>query len=182
MIYLIGGAPRCGKSTLCQRFAAELGIGWISTDLVVEVIDQAGIKKPQQWDARPEVVRDCADQFFPYFERIVSGINSTAESYVIEGVHFLPNHVRTLHERFPIRAVFLGCSLITPADIARLPGKSPGYADLPKPMRAQIARDVPVWSAWIQELSGASGFPYVDMAKNKFASSLELAAAELGDL
>jgi 2-phosphoglycerate kinase len=34
MIYLIGGAPRVGKSTLCQQVSAKLGIGWISTDLL----------------------------------------------------------------------------------------------------------------------------------------------------
>jgi 2-phosphoglycerate kinase len=38
MIYLIGGAPRVGKSVLCQQVAAKLKIGWISTDLLMEVL------------------------------------------------------------------------------------------------------------------------------------------------
>ena len=34
MIYFVGGAPRVGKSILCQQIAAKLAIGWISTDLL----------------------------------------------------------------------------------------------------------------------------------------------------
>jgi hypothetical protein len=36
MIYLIGGAPSVGKRILCQQLPAALGIGWISTDLLLE--------------------------------------------------------------------------------------------------------------------------------------------------
>jgi 2-phosphoglycerate kinase len=38
MIYLIGGAPRVGKSILSQRTAARLRIGWISTDLLADML------------------------------------------------------------------------------------------------------------------------------------------------
>jgi 2-phosphoglycerate kinase len=34
MIYLIGGAPRVGKSILSQQLAAKLNIGWILTNLL----------------------------------------------------------------------------------------------------------------------------------------------------
>ncbi len=38
MIYLIGGAPRTGKSILGQRIAVKLRISWISTDLLKEFL------------------------------------------------------------------------------------------------------------------------------------------------
>ncbi len=38
MIYLVGGSPRSGKSILGQRVSAHLGIGWISTDILVELL------------------------------------------------------------------------------------------------------------------------------------------------
>jgi 2-phosphoglycerate kinase len=44
MIYLIGGAPRAGKSILCQQVSAKLKIGWISTDLLVELLRVKGEK------------------------------------------------------------------------------------------------------------------------------------------
>ena len=38
MIYLIGGAPRVGKSILGQQLAAKLNTSWISTDLLVDLL------------------------------------------------------------------------------------------------------------------------------------------------
>ena len=150
MIYLIGGAPRTGKSTLCQRVANECRIGWISTDLIKEVLDQAGVKKPARWSANLREIADAADRFFPYLERFIWGVNSMADAYVIEGVDFLPSQVSELSKAFALRAVFLGRSTITLDQLDRFPGKSPGYAGLPRSMRTQIAKDVPGWSDWIE--------------------------------
>ena len=36
MIYLIGGAPRAGKSILVQSISAKRNVSWISTDLLIE--------------------------------------------------------------------------------------------------------------------------------------------------
>ena len=67
MIYLIGGAPRTGKSILGQRFAAKLKIGWISTDLLMELLrvqGDEGVKT--EWNATPEAIASNAEWFFPY--------------------------------------------------------------------------------------------------------------------
>lgn len=37
MIYLIGGPPKCGKTTLAKQLAKKLGIQWVATD-TLEVI------------------------------------------------------------------------------------------------------------------------------------------------
>lgn len=37
MIYMIGGAPRCGKTILARRLAKELGISWISADTLESI-------------------------------------------------------------------------------------------------------------------------------------------------
>jgi len=50
MIYLIGGAPRAGKSILGQRVAVNLKTGWISTDLLAELLrirNEDGAKNEQ---------------------------------------------------------------------------------------------------------------------------------------
>ena len=64
MIYLIGGAPRAGKSILAQQIAAKLQIGWISTDLLWEVLrvkDVDGTKI--EWNAAPEAIAAKAEWF-----------------------------------------------------------------------------------------------------------------------
>jgi 2-phosphoglycerate kinase len=58
MIYLIGGAPRTGKTILAQRISARLGIGWISTDLLME-----SLRVKHQWkESAEERLRELRGQ------------------------------------------------------------------------------------------------------------------------
>src|SRR5688572_20912016 len=136
MIYLIGGAPRAGKSILAQRISSKMGVGWISTDLLLELLrvkQDAGIKT--EWNAAPEAITANAEWFFPYLERFVWGVNSMAENYVIEGVDFLPAQVMQLSSQYQIRPLFLGCSKMTLESFDQFPGRSRGYGALPEEMR-----------------------------------------------
>jgi len=179
MIYLIGGAPRSGKSILCQQIASNLKIGWISTDLLMEILrvkNEAGVKT--EWNAAPEAIAANAEWFFPYLERFVWGVSSLAESYVIEGVDFLPVQVARLPSQHLIHPVFLGRSSMTLEQFDQFPGRSRGYASLPEAMRRQIVRDVPLWSAFIQQEAERFGYQYVDMTDG-FPARLNQAEAVL---
>jgi|GEM_PF-1428641 len=176
MIYLIGGAPRAGKSLLGQQLSTKLKVSWISTDLLVEVlrVKDDGIKV--EWNAAPEAITANAEWFFPYLERFVWGVNSMAENYVIEGVSFLPAQVKQLSAQYPIRSVFLGCSGMTWDRLNEFPGCSQGYSFLPEAMRRQIVQDVPRWSEFIQQETERFGYPYVDMADDFFQRQREAEA------
>lgn len=179
MIYVIGGAPRAGKSILCQQIAAKLKIGWMSTDLLLDLLrlkNESGVKR--EWDASPEAIRAHAEWFFPYLERFLWGISSLAENYVLEGVDFLPEQVIQLSMRYQLRPVFLGCSSLTLEVFDGHPGRSRGYSSLPEDLRRQIVEDIPLWSDFIRQESNRFGLPYVDMAGN-FPGRLEEAEAIL---
>ena len=163
MIYLVGGAPRTGKSILGQRISAKLKIGWISTDLLMELLrvkNVEGIKV--EWNAAPEAITATAEWFLPCLERFVWSISAMVESYVIEGVDFLPAQVAQLSTQYQIRSVFLGCSKMTLEHFDQF-GRSRGYATLPEEMRRQIAEDVPLWSEFIRQEAERFGHPYIDM-------------------
>lgn len=165
MIYLIGGAPRVGKSILCQQLAAKLNVGWISTDVLMEVLRvKFSDGMTHEWDATPGAITATAEWFFPCLERFVWGISSMAEHYVIEGVNFLPAQAEQLSTRFAIRALFLGCSQMTLGVFDEYPGRSPGYKLLPEELRRQIVEDVPRWSAFIRQEAERLGYDYVDTA------------------
>ncbi len=167
MIYFVGGAPRVGKSILAQRAAANLRIGWISTDLLEEMLRARNTADTKvEWNAVPEAIASSAESFYPYLERFVWGISGSAESYLIDGVDFLPAQVARLAAQYPLRAVFLGCSQMTLERFDQYPGKSPGYAYVPDEMRRQIVHDVPLWSAFIQQEAGRYGYPYIDTGKD----------------
>lgn len=165
MIYCIGGAPRAGKSILSQRIAAQLKCGWVSTDLLEDLLrfkKVEGIK--YQWDASPQAITAAADWFFPCLERFIWGVSTMAERYVIEGVDFLPEQIARLSAGYPVRSVFLGCSKMTLDRFDRFPGRSVGYSKLPEAVRQQFAQDIPRWSAFVRQEAERFGCPYVDMS------------------
>ena len=179
MIYLIGGAPRVGKSILCQQFAATLSIGWVSTDLLLDLLrlkQEKGVKT--EWNANLKSIRANTDWFFPYLDRFLWGISLMTESYVLEGVDFLPEQVKQLSSRYQIQSVFLGCSQMMPEMLIQLPGHSPGYTVLPESLRRKIAEDVPVWSDFIRQEAEQFDYPYIDTS-NDFVQRLADAEALL---
>ena len=179
MIYLLGGAPRVGKSILAQQISANLKIGWISTDLLEDLLRFKNVEGTKaKWDSSPEAVSAHAEWFFPCLERFTWGINSMAESYVIEGVDFLPAQVARLAAQYPVRAVFLGCSEMTLERFDNFPGCSPGYAYLPEEVRRQFAQDIPLWSEFIRQEAERYRMPYVEMSDD-FTARLDEAEAAL---
>ena len=179
MIYFIGGAPRAGKTILSQRLCATLKIGWISTDLLMDLLRFANVPgRKTKWDAAPDAITTHAEWFFPYLERFLGGVTSLTDDYVIEGVDFLPAQVAQFSTQYPIRAVFLGCSQMTLESFAQFPGRSKGYAHLPEALRRQIVEDVPRWSAFIRQEAERLGYAYVDMAGD-FSQRLAIAESVL---
>ena len=177
MLYVIGGAPRAGKTILAQQLCTTLKVGWISTDLLMDLLSVANTPgRKMKWDAAPEAIHAHAQWFFPYLERFIWGVSSLADHYVIEGVDFLPAQVAQLSTQYPIRAVFLGRSRLTLADFTQFPGRSKGYANLPEAHRREIVEDVPRWSAFIHQEADRFGYAYVDMV-NDFPQ--RLAEAEM---
>ena len=165
MIYLIGGVPRVGKTILSQRLCTTLKVGWISTDLLMDLMRFANVPGcKMKWDATPEAITAGAEWFFPYLERFLWGVTSFADDYVIEGVDFLPAQVAQLTAKYPIRAVFLGCSHMTLESFTQFPGRSKGYINFSEEQRRQIVEDVPRWSAFIRQEAERFGYVYVDMA------------------
>ncbi|GHO49559.1 hypothetical protein [Ktedonospora formicarum] len=167
MIYLIGGAPRVGKTILAQQLCTTLKIGWISTDLLMDLLRVANTPgRKMKWDASPEAITAAAEWFFPYLDRFIWGISSFTDDYVIEGVDFLPAQVAQLSTQYTIRSVFLGYSHMTLENFTQFPGRSKGYANLPEAHRRQIVEDVPLWSAFIRQEAERLGYPYIDMVGN----------------
>jgi hypothetical protein len=166
MIYLVGGAPRAGKSILGQRLCTTLKVGWVSTDLLMELLRVANAAgRKMKWDVAPEAITASAEWFFPYLERFIWGVSSLADHYVIEGVDFLPAQVAQLSTQYPIRAVFLGCSRLTLEGLNQFSGHS-GYGSLSEALRRQIVQDVPRWSAFIRQEAERFGYAYVDMVSD----------------
>jgi hypothetical protein len=140
-------------------------IGWISTDLLMELLrvkNEEGAKTA--WNTALGAIAATAEWFFPYLEQFAWGVSSLAESYVIEGVDFLPVQVAQLSAQYQIRTVFLGCSQMSLERFDRFPGRARGYASLPLEVRRQFVQDIPLWSKFVRQEAVRFGYPYVDMS------------------
>lgn len=132
MIYLIGGPPRCGKTTLAKRVSKELGIPWISTD-AFDYIAQHYVSESDRAKLFPKLQQRIesgggSDEVYETFtiDQIVEAFLSQAKTihraikgfvdqandegwdYIIEGFHLTPDLIHDLTKQNPdIRAITL---------------------------------------------------------------------------
>jgi 2-phosphoglycerate kinase len=163
VIYLIGGPPRVGKTRLAQRLGRRLGIGWLSLDtlrfvlrgLLPEVDELAGFgRSPGRW----------ADHFYPYVRDAVLSSAYVEGDYILEGVDFLPRHVRDLAAETPVAGCFLGLSA---PDLALIDAHA-GRMDYQKHESPAVREGFPAWiAAWTAEVQTECrtlGLPFFDLA------------------
>lgn len=134
MIYLIGGPPRSGKTTLAKYMSKKLGIPWISCD-TLESISTAYMSKDEYKKTHPyselrdttsrdndgfyavhsakkivSVLRRQAKATFPAIDAVTICEITDGNDYIIEGYHIEPRLVAKLIKKYGkenIRAIFL---------------------------------------------------------------------------
>jgi hypothetical protein len=108
MIYLIGGMPRVGKSTLAKMVLERNKISWMPLDIIRGALHSMspdlGIKEGENWWTGHH------EKFFPFIKKLVHRINESNISYTLEGDSFLPEHADYLIQKFGVGACFLGTS------------------------------------------------------------------------
>ncbi len=131
MIYLIGGAPRTGKSIVSSLLMREVSIPWLSTDALstvvhdltpiaeraekfpykgftsVDQLSESEIQQKVDWQiTEANSLQICINS-------LVRHQIGVRDNQILEGVHILPQQVRTLMDdpatKDQIRAVFLIC-------------------------------------------------------------------------
>lgn len=106
MLYLIGGSPRCGKTTLSRLLAEERRLSCFSTDLAATIINPylteaereqyiAGNHATDSPQSLLEHELANAQLLWPGVRRLLFSLLKHRAPFIIEGVHLLP---RLLHE------------------------------------------------------------------------------------
>lgn len=121
MIYLIGGPPKCGKTTAAKLLLREHGIPWISTD-ALETIIYPYIPAKKHATAYPHSYRkgNTNDETYamytakeimegyiaqsatvhPAIEAFIESERADGNDYCIEGYHITPAFAAHMQEKF----------------------------------------------------------------------------------
>lgn len=186
-IILIGGAPTTGKSTIANMLSKHLGVPWISTDQIRQIMRSVANRNDYLELFNPEGY-DTAEKFHSEFspEQIVEmeisqwkitwiGIKGFIEdaypwtgSYIIEGSGILPSFVYdNFKDDLKIRPIFL-----IDEDTNRLRnvifnrglfGAAKSYSDEVKEKEVEWVK---LFSEKIKEEAIACGYPLVEISKN----------------
>lgn len=134
MIYLIGGPPKCGKTTLAKKLSKQLKVPWISADTLQSVAfaytNKRNIPKVFPWSAVREKTkrsndiayfkysplniikfyRKQAKASFPAIEMVVVSESNSGNDYIIEGYQIEPRLTYKLLKKYGkkiVKSIFL---------------------------------------------------------------------------
>jgi hypothetical protein len=107
-IYLIGGVPRTGKTTLAEKIQQSQGISGLELDHVRALFD-AQPESPISYAAKASIAL-VTKQFRPYLEHLMTHLVGSTNNFVINGEIVAPSFVATSSHSMNIRSCFLGIS------------------------------------------------------------------------
>jgi hypothetical protein len=181
LLYLIGGAPRAGKTILARRMLAGHRVAYFSLDALMSGIANAlpewGIKVPD-----PALKRAAAT--WPLVRAMALNLIESGDDYLIEGDVILPEHVAELHSNFAsqIRACFLGYSSIDPAKKMRAIRRYASAGDWTRSLTdahlLKLTGELRDFSGYLRAECAAHGLAYFDESAG-FPEMLEQALAYL---
>ncbi|MCX6755434.1 MAG: hypothetical protein NT068_02760 [Candidatus Nomurabacteria bacterium] len=159
MIYLIGGTPRVGKSTLSSLILERNNISVLSTDVIRNLIDFA----PTKVGIKDLPVKEKSEAFFPYFLQLLKILQNKYTDYVIEGDLFTPEQLSTIQEQIQFKCCFLGTSNITLDDLKNVKTEHDWVSKFPEKVQQKLPQQFMERSAITKVEAEKCNFPYFDI-------------------
>jgi predicted kinase len=174
-LYLVGGAPRVGKSTLAQRLLQRDGIPWLPTDTIRTVLRRV-LPDLDALDQDPVDAALLAAFMYPHIEQAAEVCVEEAETFLIEGFELAPwyrQRLLTDLERIDVRACFLGHETFTAVDLAVYRGPKPQHENA---MPMEELEDAAAWirarSRQLRNECRDVGVFYVDVGEAGFETAM----------
>jgi 2-phosphoglycerate kinase len=189
MIYLIGGAPRVGKSIAAKALAETIDATIVSTDNLIERVGGTlseeekarkfpwpeffgdafkNISTPQE---RVELQQICARSLESEIDRHIDETTRSMRSIIIEGVHLLPDHVNDLIRRYgadKMHSIFVGSNDMNCVldGFERNTNPNDWLKNADADVRRQVAEYVVAQSERIKEMTIRVALPYIERTGN----------------
>ncbi len=166
MLYLIGGVPRVGKSTLAKLILERDAIAYVDTDWIVHMLmfaaPQLNVKVFTEFNEHE--FRNKAVNFYPFLCQFVKYNQPVVEKYVVEGDSFLPEHVSKLQKDFQVKACFLGLSNLQPEILLNNPSKNNWIKKLNSQQVVDLCEWVVEMSTFLKKECDLYKIKYFDLA------------------
>jgi hypothetical protein len=173
MLYLVGGAPRTGKSSLAMAMLRTHDVPWLPTDVVRHILRRT-MPEIDAIESGPHYIDGLAQLMHPIVEELIELCLGQAQHYLIEGVEILPAHVEGYAARFgQIRACFLGDSLASAANLRAYQGENPWHQDQTDAQLEGMATAIRERSAGVEDQCGQLGLDYIDVGQAGFQGMIE---------
>ena len=159
MIYLIGGTPRVGKSTLSSLILERNKISILSTDTIRNLIDFA----PSKVGIKDLPVEEKSEAFFPYLLQLLKILQNKYSNYVVEGDLFTPEQLSTIQEQIHFKCCFLGTSNITLEDLKKIKTEHNWISKFPEEEQEKFPKQFIQRSEVTKTEALKHNFPYFDI-------------------
>jgi hypothetical protein len=176
-LYLVGGAPRVGKSSLAQRLLAIDKIPFLPTDVLRTVLRRV-LPELDAIDQDPVDALLLAEFMYPHIEQAAEVCVEEAACFLIEGFELAPTHVARLQaalEQAEVRGCFLGHGGFSVEGLAGYRGPKPQHRGA---SRAEL-REAAAWirrrSRQLRDECRSAGVPYVDVGELGFEAAMRQA-------
>jgi hypothetical protein len=173
-LYLVGGAPRVGKSSLAQRLLELDRIPFLPTDVLRTVLRRV-LPELDAIDQDPVDASLLAEFMYPHIEQAAEVCAEEAECFLIEGFELSPSYLARLRAALApteVRGCFLGHGWFSVEDLAGYRGPKPQH-------RGAAPAELGEAAAWIRRRSrqlrgecDAAGVPYVDVGELGFEAAM----------
>jgi len=175
IVYLLGGAPRVGKSSLAQRLLAVDGIPWLPTDVIRTVVRRVA-PEVDAADQDPVDAVALAEVMYPHIEQAAQVCAEEADRFLIEGFELAPSYPARLRAALggtQIRACFLGHGSFSAEDLAGYRGPKPQCeSDLSPGELRESASWIRHRSRQLRQQCNALRVPYVDVGEAGFEAAM----------
>jgi hypothetical protein len=175
ILYLVGGAPRVGKSSLAQRLLVTEGVPWLPTDVIRTVL-RAVVVQIDAADQDPVDPDRLAEVMYPHIELAAEVCVEEADRFLIEGFELSPSYPLRLQaalDGIEVRACFLGNMAFSADDLAAYRGPKPQHEQ--HATRAELS-EAAAWIRWrsreLRSQCQDAAEPYIDVGQLGFEAAM----------
>jgi hypothetical protein len=176
-LYLVGGAPRVGKSSLARRLLEIDGIPFLPTDVLRTVLRRV-LPQLDAIDQDPVDAVLLAEFMYPHIEQAAEVCVEEAECFLIEGFEPSPSYLARLQAALgptEVRGCFLGHGAFSVEDLVGYQGPKPQHRGASRAELGEAAAWIRRRSRQLREECGAAGVPYVDVGELGFEAAMRQA-------